>query len=262
MILTTNVVQRVGHGYRGEKIIKERTLRASSNMPSGTMWHEFLRNAENKEQLLELIKRYVFDDKGRRLIKTPFVITVGDKIHKLQQNSDQEEDCNHEEADTRLVLLALQQQTDAIIVAKDTDVLVLLVCAYKKYHVRHKWYFMYDAEKYADVGAICDFLEEDVCLALPAFHTITGCDTTSYFYRAGKLRVFKKVNADKTKLNLLDALGKEKELTFEDLGNIKMFIRSVIYFGKDGEDYVDTRIRLYKSLKNKSSMPCLLTQIL
>ena len=246
MILTTNVVQRVGHGYRGEKIIKERTLRASSNTCHQAIRHEFLRNAENKEQLLELIKRYVFDEKGQRLIKTQFVITVCDKIHKLQQNSDQEEDCNHDEADTRLVLLALQQQTDVIIVAKDTDVLVLLVLAYKKYHVRHKWYFKYDAEKYADVGAICDFLEEVVCLALPAFHEITGCDTTSYFYRAGKLRVFKKVNADKTKLNLLDALGKEKELTFEDLRNIKMFIRSVIYFGKDGEDYVDTRIRLYK----------------
>ena len=165
-------------------------------MPSGIKWHEFLRNAENKEQLLELIKRYVFDEKGQGLIKTPFVITVGDKIHKLQQNSDQEE------ADTRLRLLALQKQTDAIIVAQDTDVSVLLVWAYKKYHVRHKWYFKYDAEKYADVGAICDFLEEDVCLALPAFHAITGCDTTSYFYRAGKLRVFKKVNVDKTKLNL------------------------------------------------------------
>ena len=39
-----------------------------------------------------------------------------------------------------------------------------------------------------------------------------------------------------------------------------MFVRSVIYFGKDGEDYVDTRIRLYKSLKNKSSMPLPLDQ--
>ena len=51
---------------------------------------------QTRIQLLEFIKRYVFDEKGWRLIKTPFVITVGDKIHKLQQNSDQEEDCNHE----------------------------------------------------------------------------------------------------------------------------------------------------------------------
>ena len=51
-------------------------------MPSGIKWHD-----ENKEQLLELIKRYVFDEKGRRLIKTLFVITVDD-IHKLQQNND------------------------------------------------------------------------------------------------------------------------------------------------------------------------------
>ena len=82
-----------------------------------------------KEQLLALIKRYLYNEKGRRLIKTPCSITVGDKIHKLQQNSDQEEECIHEEADTRLVLLVLQEQVYIIIVAKDSDVLVLLVRA-------------------------------------------------------------------------------------------------------------------------------------
>ena len=66
------------------------------------------------------------------------------------------------------MLLVLQNHTDTITVAKDTNALVLLVWAYTKYHVRHKWYFKYDADKYADVGAICDLLEEDVCLALPA----------------------------------------------------------------------------------------------
>ena len=111
-------------------------------------------------------------DLSRHHLSSQLVSTVGDKIHKLQQNN--EENCNHADAGTRLVLLALQDQTDAIIVVKDTDVLVLLAWLYNKYHVRHKWYFKYDAEIYADVGAICDFLEEDVCLALLTFHAITG----------------------------------------------------------------------------------------
>ena len=73
-------MQRAGHGYRGRRISKN----VRSGLPSGIKWYEFLRNAENKEQLLDLIIRYVFDEKGQRLIKTPFAITVGDKIHKLQ----------------------------------------------------------------------------------------------------------------------------------------------------------------------------------
>ena len=125
--------------------------------------------------------------------------------------------------------MALQKQTDVIIVANDTDMLMLLVWAYKKYHVRNKWYFRYYAEKYAVVGTICD-LFEDVCLVFPAFHAITGCHTTSYFYQAGKLCLFKKVNADQAKLNLLDALAKEKKLIFEDLRNNKVFTFGYLFW--------------------------------
>jgi len=224
------------------------------HMPSGMKWQEFLRNAENKEQLLELITKYVFSLKGRRLIDMPFIITVRNKIHRLNGSGNEEEECNHEEADTRLILLALKEETDIVIVAKDTDVLVLLIWAYEKYHVKHKWYFKYDADKYAAFGAICEFLGEDVCLTLPALHAITGCDTTSYFCRAGKIRVLIKVLTDNTKLGMIEALGKEQQLSDEDFRNIQEFVRSVIYSGKQREEYVDTRIRLYQSLKKKSSM--------
>ena len=109
------------------------------SMPSGIKWQEFLRNAENKELLLELITMYVFAENGKRLINTPIVITEGNKNYRILKNDCLEEE--YEEADTRLVLLALKEQTDVVIVAKDTDVLVLLVWAYSQYCIRHKWYF-------------------------------------------------------------------------------------------------------------------------
>ena len=95
-------------------------------------------------------------------------------------------------------LLASLFSTDVVVVAKDTDVLVLLVWAYAKYNVPRKWYFKYEADKFADVGAICDYFGRDIASALPAFHSITGCDTTSYFFRAGKCRMFKKVVKEKS----------------------------------------------------------------
>eukprot|EP00795_Rhopilema_esculentum_P012489 gene12489-3172_t len=50
------------------------------------------------------------------------------------------------------------------------------------------------------------------------------------------------------------ARGQGRKLAEDGLNNVREFVRSVIYSGKDDEDYVETRIPLYKSLKNKSSM--------
>ena len=92
---------------RGEECHRTSVDGLEQRMPSEIKWQEFLRNDENKEQLLELITMHVFAENGRRLINTPFVITEGIKIYKILENDCFEGECNHEEADTRLVLLAL-----------------------------------------------------------------------------------------------------------------------------------------------------------
>ena len=40
--------------------------------------------------------------------------------------------CNHEEADTLLVLRALLADSDVVVVTKDTDVIILLIWAYQQ----------------------------------------------------------------------------------------------------------------------------------
>ena len=47
--------------------------------------------------------------------------------------------------------------------------------------------------KYADTEKVVEYLGNYVAKHLLQFHAITGCDTTSYFYRVGKISVFKKV---------------------------------------------------------------------
>ena len=51
---------------------------------------------------------------------------------KLREFSEIIFKSNHEEADTRIILHALQEYTKAVVVSKDTDVLILLVNAYAK----------------------------------------------------------------------------------------------------------------------------------
>ena len=54
---------------------------------------------------------------------------------------------------------------------------------------------------------MCDFLGKDVCGSILAFHGITGSDTASYFFRAGKRKTFKKNRSNQRKLKLIKEFG-------------------------------------------------------
>ena len=99
---------------------------------------------------------------------------------------------------------------------------------------------MYEHGKYADIGKIVEFLGKEVCLALPAIHSLTGCDTTSYFFRVGKCRTFKKILEQTGTLQLLNSLSDERELDDKDVMAIKEFIRTALYSGTVSEDFIDT----------------------
>ena len=141
-----------------------------------------------KEELIKLIAQHMTSEEARGTIKQPFIVTEGDNTYRVERNGcELIYRCNHEEADTRLVLHASMEAADVAIVSKDTDVLILLILAYSKLSVCKTWLFKYNHDKYADIGVICQFLGNDLCQALPAIHAISGCDTTSYFYKAGKV---------------------------------------------------------------------------
>ena len=131
--------------------------------------------------------KFIKSNKGRPLINSPFIVTARDKIYRFQNGQEKVNECNHEEADTRIILLASQETNDVAVVAKDTDVLSLL------------WHMFITIsntigssnmmpKKNANIRKICDYLGKDVCESILAFHAITGSDTTSYFFRAGKVR--------------------------------------------------------------------------
>ena len=64
----------------------------------------------------------------------------------------------------------------------------------------------YKDSTYANIGKICNSLRAENSSLLPAFHAITGCDTTSFFYQRGKTIPFRTA-MKKGKLNLLESLG-------------------------------------------------------
>ena len=59
-------------------------------------------------------------NKGRQLINSLFIVTVRNKTYGFKDGQDKINECNHEEADTRIILLAYQEINDVAVVAKDT----------------------------------------------------------------------------------------------------------------------------------------------
>ena len=108
-------------------------------------------------------------------------------------------ECDHEEADTRIlahVKDALESGSITCIVLRvDTDVLVIII---GKFHdllmvnpAADIWVSFGSGKNftYFHVNHICNTLGKDKSEALPVFHSLTGCDTASSFFMRGKTRV-------------------------------------------------------------------------
>ena len=91
---------------RREDHIKTIIVEFEQYMPAGMKWNEFLRNAKNKEELTSTIVKFIKSNKGRQLINLPFIVTAGDKMYRIQEGQDKVKECNREESDARIILLA------------------------------------------------------------------------------------------------------------------------------------------------------------
>ena len=123
-------------------------------------------------------------------------ITSGESVVSVGSGNPGMLEYNHEEADTRIVVHivhALQQGIKIIEVRTvDTDVIAILAGAYFKlalaYPLADIWVAFGKGKKFRfySINYICASLGELKARALPVFHALTGCDTTSAFRGKGK----------------------------------------------------------------------------
>ena len=105
-------------------------------------------------------------------------------------------ECNHEEADTRMLIHlqdALENGANTCLVRTvDTDAIVIIV---EKLHYLREQHPVADVWiafgtgrnfRYLHINAICNALGREKAIALPIFHSVTGCDTTSTFLGKGR----------------------------------------------------------------------------
>ena len=130
-------------------------------MPIGkAKWAEFLTNGENKNDLMMMYGEYLKTEEAHQIIgHLPITFCGGNNITHFDGIL---EPCNHEEADTKIPLLAVRSITNIVAVSQDCDVLVLLITAYALAKPNVRWQMKYDQDKLADIEAIVKNLGEEV----------------------------------------------------------------------------------------------------
>ncbi|KAL8590645.1 hypothetical protein ACOMHN_011080 [Nucella lapillus] len=150
----------------------------------------FLKNEENKKELFSFITTQISkaDMDGKLLLSTRFETVLSNKYCDLTTLQP----CNHSEVDTRILLhlahAAKQGHTTAFVRTVDSDVIVLTIRFFESLGLSELWVGFGTGKNYRDipVHTIYSDLGPSKSLALPLFHSLTGCDTTSQFLGCGK----------------------------------------------------------------------------
>ena len=161
-------------------------------------WMDFLRDSTNKKELFAFLTARVveFTFPPNKAVH----ITSGVSVVSLGHNGAAMPDCNHEEADTRIVVHLLHALEHGMTTIKvrtaDSDVIAILVGAFFDLTSTQPSVDIWAAFgtgksfRFYSISDICASIGEQRARALPVFHALSGCDTTSAFRGKGKKSVW------------------------------------------------------------------------
>ena len=161
----------------------------------------YLRNAENKEELYKLLIEYLHE---RSLQVQDLVVYVTNNATVLSNVGPSFfEPCNHIEADTRVAMFVehalIAGSTRILVRTGDTDVIFILIGQCKRWLERNQEIKLFvemhttsskDKVNYLDVVAIAKSIGLQYTDGLLLLHAYTGCDYTPSFYSIGKAKWF------------------------------------------------------------------------
>ena len=185
----THSLKGTARAKRG-KWVRRRVV-DSSTIPAN--WVSFLRVDDNKKELFSFLSVTLHD--SFQLADKHLVITEGGDVLSKPQLLDAPAlvPCNHEEADSRIMLHAAHAAHNGpkkmLIHNVDTNVVVLAVAlAHTLEEEAEVWVSFGMGKSFRFIAAheIARALGPEKVQALPMFHALTGCDTVSCFTGHGK----------------------------------------------------------------------------
>ena len=251
---------------RGEANALEVKIHGEST-PVPKQWNKYISNVKNKvglcaflaERFCEIGKRQLEPDKqlligeGTRDGDLALSVRNGQSLTVSVLISD------HEEADTRLLLHAKHACQDGqriVVQSPDTDVLVLCVSHYREIGCQQLWFKtgVKDRPRFIPVHDVSTNLGPEICSALPAFHALTGCDSTSAFLRIGKKKAWKVLTKSTAHQNSLSCVGQSLNIDEDIVEKIEAFVRSLYAISAKGPKTVDEARYVMFCQTSKSNM--------
>ena len=219
-------------------------IRFTSLAPGHKMkqWRAFLKMSDNKNKLIQFLVEQWKGKKTRATLgnKTLYV-TCGQECFKLTKDVVEpvhELQCNHEEADTRLLFHAAHMSRSnlkAIVIhAEDTD--VRLICIANVQNIRVPMFQRRGTQnriQFISITNIYNIIGHNVALALPGLHSFTGCDTTSAFAGKGKLSALKILKGSVQFQQLFQTFGNDWHLSEDKFEELEEFT-CLLYGSKNG----------------------------
>ena len=234
------------------RLVEDRTVKLPSN------WSNFMALSENKADLAQLLSEELISNApGYKEVIVAGGFEDGQEVKCSKATVDiscvTQLRCNHEEADTRLVLHALYSTNETVVVSsRDTDVLVLLVAHYPLAKCKKLWMVSGTSgrHRYIPIDAVYNKLPPTSAPCLLTFHALTGCDTTSYFANHTKKSAWKIFN-DNHQLLCDVGIG---ELTRETVISVEKFVCRV-YNIRETDAVDSARYLMFSKTKKTEHIP-------
>ena len=181
----------------------------------------------------------------QRNLQYPLIVTQEEHTWRITKDDVVElVSCNHIEADTRLILEASKSYFPVVINATDTDILVLMAYACAKKNIEQNWLMQIEIITYVNMKSIRGYYGDKFCSVFLAYHSITGCDTTSYPTNIGKIRPLSKMVKNRV-MHLLYELG-SSENSFKNVTSAIKFYYTITI--------TVTCVQMYENQQVKSSV--------
>ena len=232
--------------------ISNGSLRLPKNLSS------YLSSSRNKENLINFLfkKWQSILSKNLTLNQTLYLANLDGTTLKITSEETTVIDliCDHEEADSKMFVYCHFALTEnmlqrIIICSPDTDVAV--ICCYQfvtTLSVEQLWFKtgVGKALRYIPVHEVSNSLGLEICKLLPAFHSVTGCDSVSSLCGIGKKSAFNVLKSNVDELTDMQCFGDSPVLSLEDDFVVSCIRFICMLYDKSTEyDINDLRFKLF-----------------
>ena len=170
----------------------------SDSTPIPKQWVKYISNPRKKENLADFLCCALCKRLTQSLNLQQKVFLAGGFKDGMKTVSCTQGHCeivpllcsDHEEADTRLLLQAKHASPThprIVIQSPDTDVAVLSLAHFEDLQCQELWFRSGVKDRFIPIHRLHSSLGQPLCKALPAFHALTGCDSTSALQGIGKI---------------------------------------------------------------------------